>query len=100
MSLTEHAAVDKIFKYGEPENKAEINRKLEKLTLSLEMDNWEKSESFAETVKQLVDDAPREVKSGALRLKMAVQKGDYEKAMTAVETLKTLVEDTHDTGES
>ena len=99
MSLSEHVAVDKIFKYGEPENRTEINRKLEKLVLSLEMDNWEKSESFAETIKQLVEDAPREVKSGALRLKMAVQKGDYDKAMAAVEMLKALVEDTHDTGE-
>lgn len=99
MSLTEHAAVDKIFTYGEPENRTEIIRKLEKLTLSLEMDNWEKSESFAETVKQLVENAPREVKSGALRLKMSVQKGDYEKAMAAVEMLKTLVEGTYDTGE-
>ena len=99
MNLTEHAAVDKIFKYGEPENLAEIRKKLEKLALSLEMDNWEKSESFAETVKQLVEDAPREVKSGALRLKMAVQKGDYDKAMAAVNTLKALMEDSHDTGE-
>lgn len=99
MNLTEHAAVDKIFKFGEPENRAEIKKKLEKLTLSLEMDNWEKSESFAETVKQLVEDAPREVKSGALRLKMAVQKGDYDKAMAAVDMLKTLMEGTYDTGE-
>jgi len=99
MNLTEHAAVDKIFKYGEPENLAEIRKKMEKLALSLEMDNWEKSESFAETVKQLVEDAPREVKSGALRLKMAVQKGDYDKAMAAVDTLKTLMEDSNDTDE-
>ena len=76
MSVSEQAAVDKIFKYGEPENRAEIKKKLEKLVLSLEMDNWEKSEGFAETIKQLVEGAPREVKSGALRLKMTVQKGD------------------------
>lgn len=99
MSLSEHAAVDKIFKYGEPENLAEIKKKLEKLSLSLAMDNWEKSESFAETVKQLVEDAPREIKSGALRLKMAVQKADYDKAMAAVETLKALMEGSNDTGE-
>jgi len=99
MNLTEHAAVDKIFKYGEPENLAEITKKLEKLMLSLEMDNWEKSESFAETVKQLVEEAPREVKSAALRLKMAVQKGDYDKAMAAVDMLKKLMEGTYDTNE-
>lgn len=99
MNLTEHAAVDKIFKFGEPENLEEIKKKLGKLVLSLEMDNWEKSESFAETVKHLVEEAPREVKSTALRLKMAVQKGDYDKAMAAVEMLKALMEGTHDTSE-
>jgi len=99
MSLSEQTAVDKIFKYGEPENKKEINNKLEKLMLSLEMDNWEKAENFAETVKHLVEDAPREVKSGALRLKMAVQKGDYDKATATVDTLKALMEDGNDTGE-
>lgn len=99
MSLSEQAAVDKIFKFGEQENKKEIEKKLEKLILSLEMDNWEKAESFAETIKQLTEDAPREIKSGALRLKMAVQKGDYDKASQAVDTLRALMEGTDDAGE-
>ena len=58
----------------------------------MKMENWEKAENFAETVKQLVEDAPREVKSAALRLKMAVQKGDYEKTTAAFETLKELLQ--------
>lgn len=99
MSLSEHTATDKIWKYGEPENKEEISKKLVKLALSIEMDNWEKSEGFAETIKQLVEDAPREVKSMALRLKMSVQKGDYEKAMTAIDTLKALMEESDDRGQ-
>ena len=99
MSLSEQTATDKIFTYGEPENREEIQKKLVKLALSIEMDNWEKSEGFAEAIKQLVEDAPREIKSGALRLKMAVQKGDYEKAMAAVDTLKALMEGSNDAGE-
>ena len=43
---------------------------------------------FAEAIKELLEDAPREIKSAALRLKMAVQKGDYEKAVAAFELLK------------
>jgi len=90
-SLNESHASDKIWKYGEPENKEEIEKKMSKLILSVEMENWEKAEMFAETVKQLVEEAPREVKSAALRMKMAVQKGDYEKASAAFELLQDLI---------
>ncbi len=90
-SLSVNQISDKIWKYGEPENKAEIDKKMSKLILSLEMDNWEKAEMFAETVKQLVEEAPREIKSAAFRMKMAVQKGDYEKATAAYEVLKGLL---------
>ena len=88
--LTENRVSDKIWKYGEAENREEIDKKMSKLILSLEMENWEKAEMFAETIKQLVEEAPREVKSAALRLKMAIQKGDYEKASAAFEALKTV----------
>ena len=64
---------------------------MSKLILSVEMENWEKAEMFAETIKQLTKDAPGEVKSAALRLKMAVQKGDYEKVTTAFETLQGII---------
>ncbi len=82
---------DKTWQFGTVENKDEIEKKMSKLILCMEMDNWEKAEGFAETVKQLVESAPREVKSAALRLKMAVQKGDYEKAQAAFETLKEML---------
>lgn len=82
-----------IWKYGEPENKEEIEKKMSKLILSVEMENWEKAEMFIETIKQLVEEAPREVKTAALRLKMAIQKADYEKVVAAFELLKQLTEE-------
>ncbi len=82
---------DKIWQYGEEANKEELNKKMSKLILCMEMDNWEKAEGFAETVKQLLEQAPREIKSAALRLKMAVQKGDYEKAAAAYDTLQKML---------
>lgn len=90
-SLTAGRVSENVWKYGEPENKAEIEKKMSKLILSVEMENWEKAEMFAETVKQLVEEAPREVKSAALRMKMAVQKGDYEKSTAAFEILQELI---------
>ena len=77
--LNEKGAKDKIVKYGEPENKQELEKKLSKLILSVEMENWEKAEMFAEGIMQLLDGAPSDIRSTALRLKMSVQKADYEK---------------------
>lgn len=82
---------DKIWKYGETENLRELEKKLSKLILAVEMENWEKAEMFAETVKQLVEEAPAEIKSASLRLKMSVQKGDYKKVSAAYDKLKKLV---------
>lgn len=87
--LSESRSGEKIWTYGETENLEELERKMSKLILSMEMDNWEKAEGFAETVKQLVNEAPSEIRSAALRLKMAVQKGDYEKSVAAYETLQS-----------
>lgn len=86
--LSEQSAVENVWKYGEKENAEEVEKKMSKLILSMEMDNWEKAEGFADAIKQLLNDAPAEIKSAALRLKMAVQKGDYEKAAAAYENLQ------------
>ncbi len=74
--------------FGSKENEKEIQKKLTKLMLSMDMENWEKAEMFMESIKQLTMSAPQEVKSAVLRLKMAVQKGDYNKAAAARETLE------------
>ncbi len=90
-SLAEEQGSSKMWTYGEPENREELEKKLSRLILSVEMENWEKAEMFAETVRQLVDGAPREVKSAALRLKMAVQKSDYDKVQSAYEMINELL---------
>lgn len=90
-SLSDIEENENIWRYGEKENLEEIHKKMSKLILSVEMENWEKAEMFAETLRELTKEAPGEVKSAALRLKMAVQKGDYEKVTTAYEKLQTLL---------
>lgn len=87
-SMAGEKVSENTWEYGTGENAMELEKKMSKLILSLEMENWEKAEMFAETIKQLVEGAPREVKSAALRLKMSVQKGDYEKAVAAYELLQ------------
>jgi len=79
---------DHLREFGSEENQKEIKKKMTKLILSLDMENWEKAEMFMESIKQLTESAPQEIKSAVLRLKMAVQKGDYNKAATAYEILE------------
>ena len=73
--------------YGSPENREALKRNLSKLILCVEMGNWEKAEMFMETVRQLTEGAPSDVKRAALKLKMAIQKGDYEKVSAEYERL-------------
>ena len=80
-----------IKEFGSEENRAELEKNLSKLILCVEMDNWEKAETFMTAVKQLTEAAPQEIRTGALRLKMAVQKGDYEKTNTAYNELIKLI---------
>ena len=100
MSMPSEDNMQNIRTFGEPENLKEIRSKLSKLSLSVEMENWEKAEMFCETIRQLTEEAPKEVKSAMLRLKMAVQKADYEKVMAAnsmlQEALDHLTENTQE----
>jgi nitrogen-specific signal transduction histidine kinase len=80
-----------VWVYGTKENSDEIAKKMSRLILSVEMDNWEKAEQFMEALRKLTEGAPKDVKSAVLRLKMAVQREDYEKTAAAYETLQGLV---------
>lgn len=79
-------------KYGSPENRELFDKTLSKMVLCIEMENWQKAEDFMETLKQLTEEAPREVTRCILRLKMAVQKANYDKAINGLEELKAIME--------
>lgn len=70
---------DAIRCFGTPENKEALKKNMSKLILCVEIENWEKAEMFMNTVRQLTEEAPSEVKRVVLRLKMAIQKENYEK---------------------
>nr|WP_300836870.1 ATP-binding protein [uncultured Acetatifactor sp.] len=74
-------------RYGTASNREALEKNLSKLILSVEMENWEKAEMFMETVRQLTENAPPDIKRRTLRLKMAIQKEDYEKVTAEFDTL-------------
>lgn len=76
----EEEEADGLKKFGSEENFKELENRLSKLILCVEMQNWERAEMFADSIKQLTVEAPPEVRSIMLHLKMAVQKENYDKA--------------------
>ena len=88
VQMLENFGDQTVRKFGTKENEKEIEKKLTKLMLSMDMENWEKAEMFMESVKELTMQAPQEIRTAVLRLKIAVQKGDYNKAAAARETLE------------
>lgn len=80
-----------IREYGTPENMDVLKRNLSKLILCVEMENWEKSEIFMGTIRQLTEGAPQEVSRAVLRLKLAIQRGNYDKTIAGYEELNHLI---------
>lgn len=88
-NMQQEAGTDEVQEFGSADNMNELRNKMSKLILSVEMENWEKAEMFMGMVKQLTEQAPREIKTVVLKLKMAVQKENYEKTAAAFEALQT-----------
>ncbi len=80
--------LDRVYVYGTDENIKEIKANIEKLALCIDMSNWEKAELFSDTIKNLAQEAPREVKSLVLKLQMAVRKEDYDKSMEMLKAVR------------
>ena len=87
-------SVEKFFQFGTTENVQEIRGKMEKLILCMEVEAWDKAENFAHNIKELMEQAPRELKRSAFRLEMNVRKSDHDKSMEQYNNLKALFEET------
>ncbi len=71
--------------FGSPKNREALEKNMSKLILAVEMDNWEKAESFINAIRQLTTNAPQEIRSNVLRLKMAVQNAEYDTVIALFE---------------
>lgn len=81
--------VEQIYQFGTRENREEISKNIEKLTLCIEMGNWGRAEQFAENVKKLCEEAPKEIKNKIFRMQMSVRKENYEKSLSGLEGFQT-----------
>ncbi len=88
VSDEEELQPDEIYKLGSAENIKEIKANMEKLVICIEMENWDRANTFAENIKQLVAEDTMNLKRKAFRLQMTVRKGAHEDAIKQYEELK------------
>lgn len=82
---------DKMNIFGTKENRQEFDRMMEKMIICVDMENYEKAEFFADSVKSLILDGPAELKQLAFRMQMMIRKEDGVQARKYYEELRTAV---------
>lgn len=82
---------DDFSRFGEPANKEELKKRMEKLVLSIELGTWDKAEVLASTVKELVKNSDDEMRRLVLRMEMAIRKSNYEKSIAACGVVKDAI---------
>jgi hypothetical protein len=82
------AEQDLMYEFGSDINKRELRKYFEKLSISMDMDNWQKSESFAEILKQLMSGGSKDLQRLVFKMEMAIRKSDCEKARENVNKVK------------
>ena len=87
-----HDEVDDYYRFGSQKNVTEIQSRMEKLVLCIELNAWEKAELWLEELKKLVENADEEVRRALLRLGMAVRKENYDLSMAQYEKVKELLD--------
>lgn len=82
---------DLMNEFGSDVNVREIKKYFEKLCISMDMENWQKAESFVSTLKQLMSGGSKELQRAVFRMEMAVRKSDIGKVRDKAETVKELL---------
>jgi PAS domain S-box-containing protein len=85
------AEQDLMYEFGSDINKREIKKYFEKLNLSMDLENWQKAESFATTLKQLMKGGSKELGRVVFKMEMVIRKSDCEKAREYETKVKELL---------
>ncbi len=92
-SITDESyAADELYRFGSSDNIKELKSTLEKLVICIEMENWEKAEGFASTVKKLVSDNS-EIKKKAFCMEMVIRKSDHDNSLEAYNDFVKMLQD-------
>lgn len=79
---------DLMYELGSDINIRELKKYFEKLNISMDMENWQKAESFAATLKQLVSKGSKDLQRLTFRMEMMIRKSDSDKAKEYAQKVK------------
>lgn len=75
-------------RFGTDENLSEIRKNLDKLAITIELNNYEKAEMFASNIKELVSGQNEELDKLLFRIILAIRKENYEKSVDMLEGIR------------
>lgn len=79
---------DLMYELGSDINVRELKKYFEKLNISMDMENWQKAESFATMLKQLISGGSKELQRLGFRMEMSIRKADCDKARDYAQKVK------------
>lgn len=79
---------DLMYELGSDINIRELKKYFEKLNISMDMENWQKAESFATMLKQLLGKGSKDLQRLTFRMEMSIRKSDCDKAREYVQKVK------------
>jgi hypothetical protein len=82
---------DLMYEFGSDINKRELKKYFEKLSISMDMDSWQKAESFATTLKQLMKGGSKELQRAVFKMEMAIRKSDCDKSKDNIAKVKEML---------
>lgn len=85
------AEQDLMYEFGSEINIRELKRYFEKMNISMDMDNWQKTESFAAMIKQLLAGGSKDLQRAVFRMEMAIRKSNIEKSRESAAKVKELL---------
>ena len=89
--LFEQSDISDVCKFGTVANFAEIHKNVDKLAITIELNNYEKAEMFASNIKELVAGQSEDLDKLLFKLILTIRKANYEKAITILGNVKEML---------
>lgn len=87
----EQSDISDVCKFGTAANISEIHKNVDKLAITIELNNYEKAEMFASNVKELVAGQREELDKLLFKLILTIRKANYEKAVNILSSVKEML---------
>ena len=86
--IVEVAELTLVNEFGSSANISEIHKNMEKLAITIELNNFEKAENFASNIKELVSGQNEELDRHLFKFILTLRKSNYDKAIEMLKVTK------------